>query len=172
MASGEAVVEGGVLTASVITTSSGYVSAYQERDVSTSPSRVHLAYDAILTSSTIVYAEEGCTLYLYDAQNNGLLHYFVFQLPAANGTSTLGDSINDSIDGGAPDQPRTVGLLSAQGSESHHVDVTVTDDGSTGALTAVFDGQTRQDNLVFQQPVIRVVVQCGISYADGTDGER
>ena len=168
-ASGDAVVEGGVLTANVATTGSGYVSAYQERDVSTPPSRVHLAYDATLTSST-VYAEEGCTLFLYDAQNQWLLHYFVFQVPAANGTSTLGDSINDLIDGGAPDQPRTVGLLGAQGSASHHVDVTVTDDGATGALTAVFDGQTRQDNLVFQQPINRVVVECGISYADGDGG--
>ena len=48
--------------------------------------------------------------------------------------------------------------------------MTVTDDGATGALTAIVDGQTRQDDLVFRQPVALVAVQCGISYADGDDG--
>ena len=48
---------------------------------------MHLAYDAILTSSTVVYAEEGCTLYLFDTQNDRLLRYFVFQGPAMNGTN-------------------------------------------------------------------------------------
>jgi len=167
--SGSASIDGDTVTATITTQSDGAVSAYEERDISIAPSSVHLAYVITVNFAPAVYAEEGCTLYLFDAQDKQLVRYVIEQTANANSTLSLHDAINVTFDGSTTNQDRTLGIASA--GSPHTVDVTVHVQGATGTFAATVDGQTRNDPLVFDTPPARVTVQCGISYANANLGD-